>query len=49
MKLAIWPLAILLLLAQAACNTTRGLGQDIEAAGRTVSEVAQETKKKLED
>jgi predicted small secreted protein len=49
MEFHAWSLVVLLLLTQAACNTTRGLGQDIEAAGRAVGELAQETEEELED
>lgn len=31
------------------CNTTRGIGQDVEAAGEGIEEVADETKEELED
>lgn len=31
------------------CNTTRGLGQDVEAAGEGLEEVAEETEEELED
>lgn len=32
-----------------ACNTTRGIGQDVEAAGEGIEEVAEETEEELED
>lgn len=31
------------------CNTTRGLGQDVEAAGEGLEEVAEEAEEELED
>ncbi len=31
------------------CNTTRGLGQDIEATGEKIEEVAENTEEELED
>lgn len=31
----------------AACNTTRGIGQDIEATGEKIEEVAEETSEKM--
>ena len=31
----------------AACNMTRGLGQDIEATGEKIEEVAEETREEL--
>jgi predicted small secreted protein len=31
------------------CNTTRGIGQDVEAAGEGLEEVAEETEEELED
>ena len=33
----------------AGCNTTRGIGQDVEAAGEGIEEVAEETEEELED
>lgn len=35
--------------AIAGCNTTRGIGQDVEAAGEGIEEVAEETEEELED
>lgn len=32
-----------------ACNTTEGLGQDVEAAGDMIEETAEETEDELED
>ncbi len=32
-----------------ACNTTRGVGQDIEAAGGAIEEAAEETEEEIED
>ncbi|MBT8099035.1 MAG: entericidin A/B family lipoprotein [Gammaproteobacteria bacterium] len=43
-------IAILLglsVLVLSACNTTRGLGQDLEATGEKIEEVAEDTKDKL--
>ena len=34
-------LALLAAMALAACNTVRGLGQDMSAAGRAVSDTAE--------
>lgn len=34
--------------ALSACNTTRGVGADIEAAGDTIEEVADEAEDELE-
>lgn len=31
----------------AGCNTTRGLGQDVEATGEAIEEAAEKTKEKL--
>ncbi len=36
-------------LALAGCNTTRGLGQDIEATGEKIEEVASDAKDRLSD
>ncbi len=33
----------------AGCNTTRGVGQDIEATGQAIEEAAEETKDELTD
>jgi len=33
----------------AGCNTTRGIGQDVEAAGEGIEEVAEQTEEELED
>ena len=33
----------------AGCNTTRGLGEDVEATGEAVQDAAQNTEDKLED
>lgn len=49
MKFLIWLIVALLGLTQTACNTTRGLGQDIEAAGHAVSDLADEVDDELED
>lgn len=40
-----WLLAVLMLgamLALSACNTTSGLGEDVEAAGDTLSDTAED-------
>lgn len=37
----------LMTIALAGCNTTRGLGQDIEATGEKIEEVAEDTKEKM--
>lgn len=31
------------------CNTTRGLGQDVEAAGEAIEETAEEVEDEIED
>lgn len=36
-------------LSMAACNTTRGLGEDVEAAGEEVQDVAENTKEQIEE
>lgn len=35
--------------AIAGCNTTRGIGQDIEATGETIEEVAEEAKENMSE
>lgn len=32
----------------AGCNTTRGIGEDVEAAGDTIEEVAEEAEDELD-
>lgn len=36
-------------LGVSACNTTEGLGKDVEAAGEAIEEAAEDTREKLED
>lgn len=38
------PMLLLMALGLAGCNTTRGLGQDVEALGDAVEEEAEENK-----
>lgn len=38
---------VLSLVGLAACNTTAGFGQDVEAAGDQIEETANETKDKM--
>lgn len=45
MKFAIAPL--MLIFALAACETVEGAGEDIENAGQTLSEEAQETQNEM--
>ncbi len=33
----------------AACNTTRGVGEDVEAAGEGIQEVAEDAEEKLKE
>lgn len=40
---------VLLMAAISGCNTTRGMGQDIEAAGQKIEELAEDTKDGLND
>jgi predicted small secreted protein len=40
-------IALLLVLALAGCNTMRGLGQDMSAAGDAVSDTANEVQRKM--
>ena len=39
--------ALVLVLVLGACNTVSGVGQDIGAAGRAISDTAEETKEAL--
>lgn len=36
-------------LSLSACNTTRGLGEDVEAAGDGIQNAAEQTEEKLEE
>ncbi len=36
-------------LSLAGCNTTRGVGQDIQAAGESIEDFAEETREDLND
>ena len=38
-----------LLLGIGGCNTTEGLGQDVEAAGEAIEDAAEEAEDELED
>jgi len=44
-------LVLMLILAGAlsACNTTRGLGEDVEAAGEGIQDVADDAKDELDE
>lgn len=42
-------LFLLLTAAIAGCNTTRGVGQDIEATGEKIEELAEDAKDKLDN
>lgn len=42
-------LGALLLIFAAGCNTTRGFGEDVEAAGEGVQNAAEEVEEELED
>ena len=39
----------ILAFAAAGCNTTRGLGQDVEATGEAIEEAAEKAKDKMSD
>lgn len=39
----------LLLIGSAGCNTTEGLGQDVEAAGEAIEDAAEEAEDEIED
>jgi predicted small secreted protein len=40
---------LLALFGLAACNTTKGLGQDVEAAGDAIEDTAQDAQDELSD
>ena len=46
LKLLIGLMALLLLPSLSACNTARGMGEDVEAAGKAVSGTAEKTEEK---
>jgi predicted small secreted protein len=45
----IWILAVLFALTQTGCNTVRGAGEDVGAAGDAISDTAQDAEDELED
>lgn len=49
MKYVFWILVILFALTQSACNTVRGVGQDVEAAGDAIGDLADEAEEELDD
>ncbi len=44
MKQIVTALSILILFTLASCNTIEGIGKDVESAGSTIKETAQESK-----
>ena len=48
MKTSISILMLLVFAAMDACNTTRGLGEDVEAAGEGIQNAAEEVEEELE-
>jgi predicted small secreted protein len=48
-KNTVWALALMVLTAAGVtgCNTIRGMGEDVEAAGGAVSGTAEETQQKM--
>ena len=49
MRILLPAVALLLLPWLAACNTVQGVGEDIEAAGDAVGDLARDTEEELED
>lgn len=49
MKNLVWLVWIFAMLGLSACNTTRGVGEDVEATGEGVQDVAEDTEDELED
>jgi entericidin B len=47
LKLLIGLLALLVLPSLSACNTARGMGEDVEAAGKAMSGTAEKTEEKI--
>lgn len=48
-KSALLPLWMVMVLGLAACNTMRGAGEDVEAAGEGVQDAAEDTEEDLEN
>jgi predicted small secreted protein len=48
LKLLIGLLALLLLPSLSACNTARGVGEDVSAAGKAMSGTAEKTEEKIQ-
>lgn len=36
-------------IAMSGCNTTKGFGKDVEAAGETIEDVAEDTEEEIEE
>ena len=49
MNKLVYPIAGVLAIAAAGCNTVEGAGQDIEAAGRGVEHASQEVAEEIDD
>jgi predicted small secreted protein len=49
LKLMIGLLAILVLPSLSACNTARGMGEDVSAAGNAMSGTAEKTEEKIKE
>lgn len=49
MKLIYWLFAIVFTLTLAGCNTVRGVGQDVEAAGDAIGDLADDAEDELDD
>jgi predicted small secreted protein len=49
LKLLIGLLALLLLPSLSACNTARGVGEDVSAAGNAMSGTAEKTEEKMKE
>ncbi|MEJ8567188.1 entericidin A/B family lipoprotein [Elongatibacter sediminis] len=47
--IALIALLLSMMLNVTACNTTRGVGQDIEAAGDAIEDAADEAEEEIED
>jgi entericidin B len=48
LKLVIGSMALLVLPSLSACNTARGMGEDVSAAGRAMSGTAEKTEEKIQ-
>lgn len=49
MKPTYWLMALLIALSQTACNTTQGVGEDVQETGEAVEDLGESAEEELED